>query len=160
LFLSIGIVIGAIITSSLIIKSTKTANEIISLSSRAWEANQAINAYQSDNPEIARYALNHYADILNYYYDNKSRDGFPEATAQDLAFTYIRLGNISKKTKNAKEAEQFYDRGHAIYKQYRISSGKDVLSREKLIESINKLDDQRKPIAFSFPDAIAGSSQK
>lgn len=156
LFLSIGLVLGVIITSSLFFKSTKTASDLISLSSRAWESNQAINAYQSEKPEVGRYALTHYEDLLKFYYDNKAQDGFPEATAQDLAFTYIRLGNIAKTTKKFDEAEQFYEKGHSIYKQYRITSGQDVPSREKLIESVNKMDNYRKPLAISFSDAVTG----
>lgn len=155
LLLSSGIIIGAIITSSLIIKSTKASNDLISLRSRAWEASQAINAYQGGNPEIARYALKHYADILGFYYENKSQDGFPEVTEQDLAFTYIRLGNIAKARKSFKEAEQYYDRGHTIYKQYRIISGKEVPPLEKLIEYVNKLDVQTKPTTTSFSNAFA-----
>lgn len=156
LFLSIGLLLGVIITSSLIFKSTKTASDLISLSTRAWEANQAINAYQYEKTEVGRYALAHYQDLLKFYYDNKTQDGFPEATAQDLAFTYIRLGNIAKTTKKYVEAEQFYEKGYSIYKQYRIASGQDVPSREKLIESVNKMDNQRKPIAISFSDSVAG----
>jgi hypothetical protein len=158
LFLLAGFIIGAITTSSIIINSIKTANDLMSLSLRAWEENQAIHAYQSGNHEIARYALNHFADILQFYYDNKSIDGFPEATSQDLAFTYIRLGNLAQSTKKANEAEQFYDKGHVIHNQYLIDSGKEVLSREKLIASVNRLDNRKKAISISFSDAIAGLS--
>jgi hypothetical protein len=158
LFLSSGLILGLIggiiLTSTLSSKVTKTATDLISLNSRAWEANQAMNAYLNGNPEMARYALNHYADILKFYYDNKNHDGFPEATAQDLSFTYIRLGRIAK----SKEADGFYDRGYAIYKQYRIDSGKEVPTREKLIDLVSKIDAQTKPTSISFTDTLTGKS--
>jgi hypothetical protein len=109
-----------------------------------------MNSYLSDKPEIARYAMKHYAEILTSFYENKDKDGFPEATAQDLAFTYIRLGKIEKTYKRSNEAEQFYDRGYAIYKQYCIDSAQEVPSREKLIDLINKIDAQTKPTSIPF----------
>jgi hypothetical protein len=152
--LILGLIGGIILTFNLSSKVNKTATDLFSLSSRAWEANQAMNAYLGDNSEIARYALNHYADILKFYYEHKNQDGFPEATAQDLAFTYIRLGKITK----AKEANEFYSRGYAIYKQYRIDSGKEVPSREKLIDLVDKLDAQTKPATASFTDTLTGKN--
>jgi len=129
-------------------KASQTAMNLASLSYRAWEANQSMNAYLRDKPEIARYALNHYADILRSFYGNKNKDGFPEATAQDLAFTYIRLGKIEKTSKRSNDAEQFYDKGYAIYKQILHNSAKEVPSREKLIDFIDKLDAQTKPMSI------------
>jgi hypothetical protein len=164
LFLSAGIILGLIggmiLTFTLTSQATKTAMNLASLSYRAWEANQAMNAYLNDKPEIARYALNHYANILTSFYENKNKDGFPEATAQDLAFTYIRLGKITNTGTKSSEQEQFYDKGYAIYKQYCIDLAKEVPSREKLIDLINKLDSQTKPTSTPFSDAMIGKSPK
>jgi hypothetical protein len=156
LLLSAGIVLGLIGGMMLTSKASQTAMNLSSLSYRAWEANQSMNAYLSDKPEIARYALNHYADILRSFYENKDKDGFPEATAQDLAFTYIRLGKIEINRKRSSDAELFYNRGYAIYKQYCIDSAKEVPSREKLIDLITKIDAQTKTKSISLSDTVAG----
>jgi alanine-alpha-ketoisovalerate/valine-pyruvate aminotransferase len=144
LFLSAGIVIGIIIASSFIINATKNASALVSLSSRAWESDQAMHAYLNDKPEIAAYALNHFISVLQPFYDDKNKDEFPEATAQDLAFAYIRLGNISKFENKPIEAEPFYNKGYTIYKRYCSDSAKEVPSREMLVELINKLDARAK----------------
>lgn len=154
LFVSAGIIFGLICGMILASRSIITATDFVSMSYRAWEANQAMNAYLNDNPETARYALTHYADILSSFSGDKNKDGFSAATAQDLAFTYIRLGKIAKAGTLSSEAEQFYDRGYVIYKQYCIDAAKEVPSREKLIDLINKLDAQAKPTAISFSNAV------
>jgi len=154
LILSAGIILGLIGGMILTSQSTRTATDLASLGYRTWEGNQALNAYLNEKPETARYALNHYADILTFFYENKKQDGFPEATAQDLSFTYIRLGKILK----SNEAEQFYDRGYDIYTQYRIALGKEVPSREKFIKFVSDLDAKTKPEATSFSDTVTGKS--
>jgi hypothetical protein len=144
LFVSAGIIIGIIIGFSFSIKVNKTASALVSLSSRVWESDQAMHAYLNDKPEIAAYALNHFISVLQPFYDDKNKDEFPEATAQDLAFAYIRIGNISKIENKPTEAEAFYSKGYTIYKRYCIDSAKEVPSREKLVELIGKLDAQAK----------------
>lgn len=133
----------------------KTAYELVTIGFKAWEGAEAMEAYKNDQPETAQYALHHNAKVLEFFYNNKDKDGFPEGTAQDLAITYIRLGKIAQSEGKQKIAEDYFNKGFSVYQKYKQSIGKET-SREKLVSLVDKLDAGYKTQPLEFGDAILG----
>lgn len=151
----VGVIIGLLISYQYQHTVFKNAYEIVTIGFKAWEGVEAADAYKNSQPETARYALLHNAKVLEFFYNNRDKDGFPEGTAQDLAFTYIRLGKVAQLENNQKAAEEYFNKGFSVYQKYKQSIGKDT-SREKLLALVDKLDAGYKPQPLEFGDAILG----
>jgi hypothetical protein len=150
----IGVILSVLISYQYQKTFTKTAYEIVTLGFRTWEGTETADAYKNGQREVAHYALLHNAKVLEFFYSNSDKDGCPEATAQDLAFTYIRLGKVAQQ-ESKQEAEEYFNKGFNIYKKFKESIGKDA-SREQLFSLVDKLDAAYKPQGLALGDAILG----
>lgn len=151
----VGVILGLLISYQYQRTAFKTAYEVVTIGFRAWEGVEAADAYKNYQPETARYALQHNAKVLEFFYNNRDKDGFPEGTAQDLAFTYVRLGKVAQMEAKKKTAEDYFNKGFSVYQKYKQSIGKET-SREKLLSLVDKLDAGYKPQPLEFGDAILG----
>lgn len=151
----VGIIIGLLISYQYHRTVFKAAYEIVTIGFKAWEGVEAADAYKNHQPETARYALQHSAKILEFFYNNRDKDKFPEGTAQDLALTYVRLGKVAQREGHQNTAEDYFNKGFSVYQKYKQSIGKDT-SREKLLTLVDKLDAGYKPQPLEFGDAIMG----
>ena len=120
-----GVIIGLLISYQYQRTAFKTAYELVTIGFKAWEGVEAMEAYKNDQPETAQYALHHNAKVLEFFYNNKDKDGFPEGTAQDLAITYIRLGKVAQSEGKQKIAEDYFNKGFSVYQKYKQSIGKE-----------------------------------
>ncbi len=154
--IGVGVIIGILISYQIQKSVFKTAYERVTLGFKAWEGAEAADAYKTGNAETARFTLLHFAKVLEFFYNNKDKDDSPEATAQDLAFSYVRLGKLAQIQGNQKEAEEYFSKGFGVYKKFKESMGKDA-SREKLISLVEKLDASYKVEPLMFGEAISGN---
>ena len=85
--------------------------------------------------EVARYALEHNAKILEYYSKDKEIDSW--GASADLAFTYARLAKLAEADGDQKSADALFKKAAETYTR-QMKSG--TCSPEKIRKMVDKLD--------------------
>jgi hypothetical protein len=100
-----------------------------------WESEEANEPYRSGKRDVARYALEHNAKILEYYSKDKEIDSW--GASADLAFTYARLAKLAEADGDQKSADALFNKAAETYTR-RMKSG--TCSPEKIRKMVDKLD--------------------
>src|SRR4051794_32442225 len=106
LLLSCGFLAGAILTTAVamyaVTKVIRAQAIVADFTYRHAESEAAMKQYRSGKPEVAKYAMEHFVDVL------MTGDGSASLREADLAFTYIRLGFLAIKVGDSKEAQEAF----------------------------------------------------
>lgn len=100
-----------------------------------WESEEANGPYRSGSRDVARYALEHNAKILEFYSKEKEVDSW--GASADLAITYGRLGKLAEADGDQKNADALFKKAAETYTR-RMKSG--TCTPEKIRKMVDKLD--------------------
>jgi hypothetical protein len=114
-----------------------------------WELEEANVPYRNGNKEVARYALEHSAKILEYFSKDKEVDSWGAST--DLAITYARLGKLAEADGDKKGAEALFKKAADTFSR-RMKSGS--CTPEKMRRIVDKLDAAKSERTFPTFDSI------
>jgi tetratricopeptide (TPR) repeat protein len=101
-----------------------------------WEYDEAHVAYYQGNTDVAQYALEHLASILEYRIAKEREHGWRLSTARDLVFTYVRMGKVAESKGEKEKARKLFDHATEIFNRDRSNP----LSYETLRLLVDKLD--------------------
>jgi hypothetical protein len=100
-----------------------------------WESEEAVEPYLNGNKEVARYALEHSAKILEHFSKDKEVNSWGATT--DLAITYARLGKLAETEGDKKRAGALFSKAAVTYsKQMKTGS----CTPDKIRKIVDKLD--------------------
>jgi tetratricopeptide (TPR) repeat protein len=119
-----------------------------------WESEEAYVPYSAGKSEVAEYALEHNARVLEYFSKVKDVDSWGAST--DLAFTYMRLGKLAELKGDKEKATAYFQRGLDQYNKNK----KDKCPPEKLRSLIDKLDSKKPEKSFGSFEAIFDTRKK
>lgn len=85
-----------------------------------WESEEANEPYRNGEKEVARYALEHNAKILEFYSKDKAVDSW--GASADLAITYGRLAKLAESDGDKKSADVLFKKAAETYTK-RMESG-------------------------------------
>jgi hypothetical protein len=108
-----------------------------------WESEEANEPYRNGNKEVARYALEHNAKILEFYSKDKEVDSW--GASADLALTYGRLAKLAEADGDKKSSDALFNKAAETYTK-RMESG--TCTPEKIRNMIEKLDSVRSERTF------------
>jgi hypothetical protein len=133
----LGLIIGGLALSIYFGKSVRDTSEILSLHFRAdWER-RAFQAYTSEKPEVAIWALENLADLLSKQYQKRADDEEYNFLQTDLILTYGRLALKFKATGNTQQYQLNISKSLELAKQrYK----QEIKSEEDLLMFIKRAD--------------------
>lgn len=130
----LGFITGGASIASYFGQSIINSGEILSMHFRAAWGSKAFQAYSEENPQVAIWALENFADILEGHLELTEDN--TEITQKDLVLTYTRLAIVSQTVKDTQKYYENISKALTISKQ--VYS--DVQTEEALLSFVKKVD--------------------
>ena len=134
----LGFILGGLSLATYFGRYVRNTGETFGLYFRAdWE-HRAFQAYSEENPQVAIWALENLADILEGDLQVTKRD--KDLTQKDLVLTYARLAIVFQAAKDTQKYQRNISKALALSKQ----AYPGLQTEEELLSFVKKLDSAAK----------------